>query len=228
MKHGRMKHRRMTHRRMKHRALTDLMASSLGLLVVLDFACLDATNIPTISNDLRDALAETDWNAGAPVASGGQGGSAMTPSAGSGGSAGQDDEPPPDDEANGGAAGSGMAGISGGGGGAGMDPPAPVGEGCDGFAILEQYCATSGCHGQPGAPLGDFASSEEAARAFVGEEGSLACAGQGTIIDTDSPSDSLLVAKVSGDPPCGQAMPPTGEPLTDEEVACLEEWIAGL
>jgi hypothetical protein len=213
---------------MKHRVLNDLVASSLGLLVVLGFACLDATNIPTIDNDLRDALAATYGNAGAaPVASAGQGGSAMTPSAGAGGGsgAGQNNDAPSSNPANGGAAGSGMAGIA---GGDGMDPPTPVGQTCDGFAILEQYCATSGCHGQPGAPLGDFASSEEAARAFIDQDGSLACAGQGTIIDQDNPADSLLVTKVSGDPPCGQAMPPTGDPLTDDEVTCLEEWIAEL
>jgi hypothetical protein len=217
----------MKHGRMKHRAFTNLMASSLGLLV-LGFACLDATNIPTINNDLRDALADTYGVAGAPpVASAGRGGSAMTPSAGAGGGANGDDDPP-DEEGMGGAAGSSMAGVAGGAGEGGMEPPTPVGDTCNGFAILELYCATSGCHGQPGAPLGDFASSEAAARAFIDREGSLACSGQGTIIDTDNPSDSLLVAKVSGDPPCGQAMPPTGEPLTDEEVACLEDWISGL
>jgi hypothetical protein len=214
---------------MKHRSLAHLIAPSLGLLVVLGLACLDAGNIPPVSNDLRDALAETFGSAGAPpVGSAGQGGSAMTPNAGAGGGAnGGDDEPPPDEEASGGAAGSGMAGIAGSGGDEGMEPPTPVGSTCDGFEILATYCATAGCHGQPDSPLGDFASSEEAARAFVGRDGTLACSGQGTIIDPDNPEDSLLISKVSGDPPCGSAMPPTGDPLSEEEVTCLQEWIAG-
>jgi hypothetical protein len=153
----------------------------------------------------------------------------MSPSAGAGGGSSDDDddEPAPNDPASGGAAGAGMAPVAGSGGDEGMDPPAPVGDTCNGFEILELYCATAGCHGQPGAPLGDFASSEEAARAFVGRAGSLACTGQGTVIDPDSPEDSLLITKVAGDPPCGQAMPPTGDPLSEEEVTCLQEWIAG-
>jgi hypothetical protein len=215
---------------MRQRALADLMASSVALVVVLGFACLDATNIPPVSNDLRDALAETYGSAGAPaIASAGRGGSAMSPSAGAGGGddGSDDDEPANGDPANGGAAGTGMAPVAGSGGDEGMEPPAPVGETCNGFPILQQYCSTAGCHGQPDAPLGDFASSEEAARDFVGRPGSLACSGQGTVIDPDNPEDSLLVSKVAGDPPCGQPMPPTGDPLSEEEVTCLQEWIAG-
>jgi hypothetical protein len=217
---------------MKHRAPRGLMAWSLGLLAVVGFACLDAGNIPPISDDLRDALAATYGNGAAPpVASAGTGGSAAAPIAGAGGNAGSgaggEDEPPAE-QASGGAAGSSMAGVAGSSADQGAAGSAPASETCDGFAILAQYCATSGCHGQPGAPLGDFASGPDAARAFIGREGSLACTGQGVIIDSDEPSDSLLLAKISGDPPCGQAMPPTGEQLTDAQVACIQEWIGGL
>jgi hypothetical protein len=215
---------------MKHRELTGLVASSVALLLTLGFACVDA-DIPNVSNDLRDALAATYGNAGAPpVAAAGDGGSASTPSGGAGGdggAAGDGDEPsdPPDE--NGGAAGSSMAGVAGSDGeGAAGGPPVTAG-GCNGFEVLQQYCATSGCHGAPGGAFGDFASSEDAAREFIGVESNLSCAGQGAIVDTDDPSASLIVTKINGEADCGSPMPLTGEQLTDEEIACVEEWIAG-
>jgi hypothetical protein len=229
---------------MKQGALNGLVVSSVGLLLTLGFACVGA-DIPNVSNDLRDSLAENFSNPGAaPVGASGDGGSASTPSAGAGGNGGAADDADapatPDPEANGGAAGSSMAsgsmagGIAGSGmaGGAGADSEdgaegAPA-TSCDGFAVLQTYCATSGCHGMPNAPLGDFASSEDAAREFVGVQGRISCAGQGAIIDTDDPEASVLVAKMSDDPPCGIQMPPTGAPLTDEDVACVVDWIGGL
>lgn len=220
---------------MKHRELTGLVASSVALLLALGFACVDA-DIPNVSNDLRDALAENFANAGAPpAAAAGDGGSASTSAGaggraagGDGGAAGDGDEPSGDPDENGGAAGSGMAGVAGsdGEGAAGGAPDNA--DTCNGFAVLSMYCATSGCHGMPGAPLGDFASSEDAAREFIGVQGRISCAGQGDIIDTDDPGASVLVAKMSSDPPCGQQMPPTGVALSDEEVACVEDWISGL
>lgn len=212
---------------MKHRELTGLVASSVALLLSLGFACVDA-DIPNVSNNLRDALAETYGNAGAPpVGNAGNGGSASTAEAGAGGdggSAGDGDEPPDDT----GAAGSSMAGVAGsdGGGGAAGAPPVVEGD-CDGFEVLQTYCATSGCHGNPGSAFGDFASSEDAAREFIGVESGIACAGQGSIVDTDDPSASLLVTKVNGEAECGQPMPPTGVQLSDDEIACIESWISG-
>lgn len=215
---------------MKHRELTGLVASSVALLLTLGFACVDA-DIPNVSNNLRDTLAETYGNAGAaPVAAAGSGGSASTPSAGAGGdggAAGSGEEPgdPPDE--NGGAAGSSMAGGAGTDGEGAAGGPPVVADGCDGFAVLQEYCATSGCHGSPGAPLGDFASGPDAAREFVGVESGVACAGQGFIVDPDDPSASLLVTKINGEAECGQPMPPTGVQLTDAEIDCVEEWISG-
>lgn len=212
---------------MKHRELTGLVASSAALLLTLGFACVDA-DIPNVSNNLRDTLAETYGNAGAPpVGAAGDGGSASTPAAGAGGdggAAGAGDEPP---DETGGAAGSSMAGGAGSDGGGGAAGAPPVAGGCDGFQVLQTYCATSGCHGNPGSAFGDFASGEDAAREFVGVESGIACAGQGAIVDADNPSASLLVTKINGEAECGQPMPPTGEQLSDEDIACVEEWISG-
>jgi hypothetical protein len=218
---------------MKHRELTGLVASSVALLLTLGFACVDA-DIPNVSNDLRDALADTYGNAGAPpVATAGAAGSASAPSAGAGGDGGAagnggdgGDGSEPEDE-NGGAAGSSMAGVAGSEGeGAAGGPPAMAG-GCNGLEVLQTYCATAGCHG-PGSAFGEFAVSEEAAREFIGVESGLSCAGQGSIVDTDDPSASLIITKINGEAECGSPMPLTGEQLTDEEIACVEEWISGL
>lgn len=218
---------------MKHRALTGWVASSATLLLTLGFACVDA-DIPNISNNLRNALEETYGSGGAPV---GAGGSASTPLAGSGGAPddGDDDDIDPND----GAAGSSMAsaGAGGGGddddegddeGGAGAGGAPPATGTCNGFAVLQQNCSGSACHSQPGAPLGDFAASEDAAREFIGRGGAVSCAGQGDLIDQDNPEDSLIILKMSGDPPCGTQMPPSGVPLSDDDVACVEDWITGL
>lgn len=214
---------------MKHRGLTGLVASSVALLFTLGFACVDA-GIPNISNDLRDVLAENYANAGAAaVGMSGSGGSASTPSAGAGGeggAAGNAGEPgEPDPETDGGVGGSSMAGAAGSDGAAGAGP---VTGGCDGFEVLQLHCGNANCHGQANAAFGGFASSPDAARDYIDVESNAACAGQGAIVNTEDPGASLLVTKITGEAECGSPMPLGGEPLTDEEIECLEEWIGGL
>jgi hypothetical protein len=103
--------------------------------------------------------------------------------------------------------------------------------GCDGFTIVQMRCGSVGCHGDtspsPPPTQGDFGASEEAARAYIGQEGDGLCAGEGPIIDPDDPSASVLVQKVDGSATCGSPMP-IGGTLTDDEIACIEEWIGGL
>jgi hypothetical protein len=153
-------------------------------------------------------------SAGAPSGAGGSGGSSAASNAGAGGGAL-----------------AGGAGSGGTGGGVNAGTAGTGGSGsvssCDGFAILAANCGTSGCHGE-GSNLEDFAASESAARAFIGQPGTLACSGQGDVIDTADPAESLLIRKLSADAPCGQQMPISGAPLTASEVDCLEDWIAGL
>jgi hypothetical protein len=196
--------------------------------LALGFACVDA-DIPNVSNDLRDALAENFASAGAAGANAsGSGGSASTPIAGAGGeggAAGNGGEPG-EPETDGGVGGSSMAGVAGSeGGGAGGTGPGTGG--CDGFEVLQQHCANASCHGAANAPFGGFASSPDAARDYIDVESNAACANQGAIVNTDDPAASLLVTKVTGEADCGSPMPIGGEPLSDEEIACLEDWIAG-
>lgn len=226
---------------MKHRATSGTWALGVGVLCGVFAACA-GERIPTISGQLADDV-ETAYaggaiagEAGAAGASGsdddgdedtaGSGGSAAAASAGAGGVDGDDGD-------EGGAAGSSMAsaGAAGDGGGAagaaggggGDEEPAPT---CDGFAILAANCGTSGCHGD-GSNLGIFAASEEDALTYIGQESAL-CPGQGTLIDVENPDDSLLIRKLSDDPPCGQPMPAGGQLLAEEDIQCLRDWMSNL
>jgi hypothetical protein len=123
----------------------------------------------------------------------------------------------------------GEAAAAEGGAGATAAPSAAAGasSSCDGFAILAASCGTSGCHGK-GSNLEEFATSEEEARAYIDRPGTLACLGQGDVIDPDAPAASLMLKKLTDDPPCGQRMPLTGNPLSNTEIQCITDWIGGL
>ena len=120
-----------------------------------------------------------------------------------------------------------VTGSAGSGSSAGGNAGAPTSGECNGFAILKGSCDGAQCHGA-GSPNANFAESEEIAAAFAGEQPvTPLCSTEGPLINTDNPRGSLLLQKVNGTVPCGSPMPLTG-PLDDEDVDCLEEWIAGL
>ncbi len=99
---------------------------------------------------------------------------------------------------------------------------------CDGFSILQTNCGQSSCHGE-GSNLGTtFAASEAEARTYAGRSGTLSCASQGPLIDPDNPGESIIVHKMSDDPPCGTFVPPSGILLPDDDVECVTNWIANL
>lgn len=200
------------------------LGGSVGLALFVACAGKDP---PQLTADQADAIQAAYDGAGGGTAGvgggAGQGGGGGAPSAGSGGGGGtQVPGSSTGGSASAGAAGSGggSTAVAGSGGGTGS------GSRCDGFAVLAANCGTSGCHGD-GSNLEDFAASEDAAREFIDAPGTLACGGQGLVIDVDDPADSLMVRKLADDPPCGQQMPPGGS-LTPAEVDCIEEWIGGL
>jgi hypothetical protein len=178
---------------------------------------------PAVNDDLEDAISANFRNGGVAVAGGAGGraptasaGSAGAPVAGSGGAGGEAPAPGPP-VAAGGAAGAPPATET---------PPPSTGGACNGFAVLNENCSGSSCHSAGG--VGDFAESEDAALAFVGVSGSVTCGGEGPLLNPDSPKQSIIVQKVNGTVPCGGAMPIGSPPLTDDEISCLEEWIATL
>lgn len=188
---------------------------------------------PSPDPDLARAIAAT-YGSGQAAASAGASGNIPTPpsspenpaddpdepaaAAGSGGAGGAADQPPDD-----GTAGSGGANAE--------EPEAPAEvpaePACDGFSIIAASCGQGGCHGQ-GSNLGNFAESEDIARTFIGRDARLTCAGSGAIIDPENPSGSVLVLKLSDDPPCGNYMPPSAQFLSADEVACIEDWMGSL
>jgi hypothetical protein len=222
-------------------AVKQIAVSSCLLLCAALAACAGKIT-PSVSDDLAEEI-EAEFNgAGGSAATGNAGaaGSAATGNAGragssnaAGGAAGAGD----DDDDNGGAAGASMNGAAGssmaGGAGASGDPDeggagasgtdAPT---CDGFAILAANCGSSGCHGA-GSNLGTFAASEDDAREYIGQPGAV-CSSQGALIDTEDPGSSLMVTKLSDDPPCAQPMPLGGQPLPQADIDCIEDWIGGL
>jgi hypothetical protein len=223
---------------MKHRASSGVAVSSVALLCAALAACAGKVT-PSVSDDLADAIEDNYTGAGgsAAVGNAGAAGAAATGNPGRGNAGGSSNAAggaagAGDDDVSGGAAGAAMNGAAGssmaGGAGASGDPDeggagAPT---CNGFAVLAANCGSSGCHGA-GSNLGTFAASEEDARDYIGVAGTV-CSGQGSIIDTDDPAASLLVTKVSDDPPCAQPMPLGGPPLAQSDIDCIEDWISGL
>jgi len=223
---------------MKHRALSGAIVVSVGLTCGMFAACAGET-IPDIDGPLADSIEEryavgasgAVGAAGAggrgqvasdaddddgPVARAGRGGSASVAAAGAGGAL---------DEGEGGAAGSAMVAAAGAAGG-GVGGGGGSGVACDGFAIIQENCGGGSCHGQ-GSNLGTFAVSEDDLRSYIGEEGIL-CVGQGPLLDPADPEGSVLVQKLSDDPPCGQPMPAGVDQLDPEDIDCIVEYIGSL
>jgi hypothetical protein len=195
-------------------------AVTLSLLSGLVSVACAGGDTPVRDRNLEASIREA-YVGGGPVAPSGAGGSGpANPPSGAGGAApaptgAGGSEPAPPAGAGGGAP------VAAGGSGGG-DPP-----GCDGFAILESSCGQSSCHGA-GSGQSGFAESEDVARTFVGQSGSTdACATEGPLFDPANPTDSVVIQKLTDDPPCGSKMP-FGPALSEEDVSCLEEWIGAL
>jgi hypothetical protein len=205
--------------------------SSVGATFVI--ACAGSDIPPTTENlreDLATAFGGSAAGTGGTGGAGGRGGSGgAAGAAGSGNEAGAAGS---DGGGSSGAAGAGGAGNEGGaagsGGAGGSAGTGGSGGGtCDGFAVLTANCSEAACHGTPG-PFGNFASSEDAALAFVGEEGGTVCNGYGPLIDPANPEDSVLVLKLTGEAECGGQMPQGADPLSQADIDCVVEWIGGL
>ncbi len=179
---------------------------------------------PPLDADARRALYEIHVQ-GKTSSNPGQGGTSavaggpMNESPGTGGSRDQPDDD--DDPGGGGPMASSDAGTVGGGGGTV----------CNGFPILQMSCGNGAfCHGS-GSTVSAFAASASAAEAFVGEraEGADCSASTALIFDPDDPAASLVITKLTADPPCGVGMPyGQGGTMPPADVECLEEWIGSL
>lgn len=101
---------------------------------------------------------------------------------------------------------------------------APGGSDCDGAQILATSCGAGGCHGSPTG----FSAFGDDPESFIDTASPLygTC---GVLIDPASPTDSLIYKKATGtqDGACGGSMPP-GSTLSDDDAACLQEYIGSL
>ena len=48
------------------------------------------------------------------------------------------------------------------------------------------------------------------------------------MLNPENPRQSVIVQKVNGAASCGAPMPIAAPPLSDDDITCLEEWIATL
>jgi hypothetical protein len=124
-----------------------------------------------------------------------------------------------------GMAGSDMVSAGGSGGAGGAMPVRPV---CDAMrTVLQARCGNNSCHSQDGATIGDFAISMEQIPAYI-DKPSVRDPMCGLIIDSENPSESLLLRKLIGAfpaPACGAFMPVTGDALSDTQIDCMESWL---
>ena len=91
--------------------------------------------------------------------------------------------------------------------------------------LFSKTCGQAGCHAK-GSTQVDLASPDVASRLVdKPSSNSLLCKGR-TLISTQG-SDSLLIDKLSDDPPCGSTMP-VGGTLSDKDRTCLTDWVSSL
>ena len=109
-------------------------------------------------------------------------------------------------------------------GGSNEDP----GPFCDAVTlVLLPRCGGGSCHSNADARIGDFASGRTQAESFV-DVPSVRNASCGRIIDSQDPSQSLLLRKLIGEfpiPTCGGPMPVSGGDLTDAQITCMASWL---
>lgn len=98
---------------------------------------------------------------------------------------------------------------------------------CDGRQILLVNC--SGCHDGSASATGflDLRTPEAIAQLQDQPASGPKCAGMGlTLVNADG--SGLLVDKLKSPPPCGDVMPQGTFPLSSQEIACVEQFVASL
>jgi hypothetical protein len=109
-----------------------------------------------------------------------------------------------------------------------IDDPTPfltTEQGCaDIQGLFAERCGQSQCHSDSNAIANlDLLSPNPASR-LVGVPASDAC-DAAPLVDTVDPFSSVLYLKLTDDY-CGDAkMPLSGDPLSDDELECVEQWI---
>ncbi|MDP9152422.1 MAG: hypothetical protein M3O36_21055 [Myxococcota bacterium] len=104
-------------------------------------------------------------------------------------------------------------GLEGGSGGACGDVPA---------TLLAPTCGVPGCHSPPTNQSALGLASVGVGSRLVDHQ---AIGGPGSLIDSQNPDQSVILAKVRPNPLFGAAMPLGKPPLTPEQLQCLQAWV---
>jgi hypothetical protein len=108
-------------------------------------------------------------------------------------------------------------------GDAGPGPVASGDGGCDPVTdIFPPSCTTSACHSAQSQQGNLDLQSAGLPQRLVGKQ---AHGGPGLLIDPVHPAQSVLLLKVSDNPPFQFQMPLGAAPLTADEIACLTSWV---
>jgi polyvinyl alcohol dehydrogenase (cytochrome) len=106
-------------------------------------------------------------------------------------------------------------------------------------AVIAKSCIDAQCHGSSmqgnlglssmigaGVALVNVAASGKCAGPDGGVVSTCGCSSSGKVrVVPGKPEESLLVEKLSGNPSCGDRMPPTGEPLPEQLQNLVKSWI---
>ncbi len=105
---------------------------------------------------------------------------------------------------------------------AGPVNPPPDG-GCDPVgSIFPVSCSTSSCHSAQSQQANLDLESPGLPNRLVGKP---AHGGPGLLIDRQNPAQSVLLLKVTSNPPFQFQMPLGAPPLSPNEMACLQAWV---
>jgi hypothetical protein len=97
---------------------------------------------------------------------------------------------------------------------------------CDIPQLFQDSCGGSICHGAGESTAAGLDLTSPGVENRVSGAPGISC--MGILADPAAPESSLLYSKVAEGPTCGARMPLNGEPLTEDELGCMRDWISGL
>jgi hypothetical protein len=92
--------------------------------------------------------------------------------------------------------------------------------------FFEERCGGAICHSDGESTAAGLDLTSPGVEQRVSGAAGSGCVG--VLADPSNPEASLLYTKVLDAPTCGTRMPLTGDPLTEDELSCVRDWISGL
>ena len=93
--------------------------------------------------------------------------------------------------------------------------------------FIQERCATASCHDAE-APIGGLDLTNDPGLAMrIRDIDATGTGCTGKLLDTADPSASQMYTKLT-QPTCGSKMPIGGDPLTEQQIECMLEWLESL